>query len=91
MIVGVLSRKMAIRVKYLYEQMGEPKYVVSVGACPTGKGPFYDSYAVVAADEVVPVDVYIPGCPPRPEALIHGMMLLQEKIRKEKRIGVRSE
>ena len=91
MIVGVLSRKMAIRVKYLYEQMGEPKYVVSVGACPTGKGPFYDSYAVVAADEVVPVDVYIPGCPPRPEALIQGMMLLQEKIRKEKRIGVRSE
>ena len=91
MIVGVLSRKMAIRVKYLHEQMGEPKYVVSVGACPTGKGPFYDSYAVVAADEVVPVDVYIPGCPPRPEALIQGMMLLQEKILKEKRIGVRSE
>ena len=80
MVVGVLSRKMAIRTKYLYDQMGEPKYVVSVGACPTGKGPFFDSYATVMADEVVPVDVYIPGCPPRPEAIIHGMMLLQEKM-----------
>ena len=91
MVVGVVSRKMALRVKYLYEQMGEPKYVVSIGACPTGKGPFYDSYAAVAVDDYVPVDVYIPGCPPRPEALIHGMMLLQEKIKKEKRIGVRNE
>lgn len=89
MVVGVVSRKMAIRVKYLYEQMGEPKYVVAVGACPTGKGPFYDSYAAVAIDEYVPVDVYIPGCPPRPEGIISGMMLLQEKIRKEKRIGVK--
>ena len=91
MIVGVVSQKMAIRVKYLYEQMGEPKYVVAVGACPTGKGPFYDSYAAVAIDEVVPVDVYIPGCPPRPEAIIQGMMLLQEKIKNEKRIGVKRE
>jgi len=89
MVVGVVSRKMAIRVKYLYEQMGEPKYVVAVGACPTGKGPFYDSYAAVAIDEYVPVDVYIPGCPPRPEGIISGMMLLQEKIRNEKRIGVK--
>ncbi len=89
MVVGVVSRKMALRVKYLYDQMGDPKYVVAVGACPTGKGPFYDSYAVVAVDEYVPVDVYIPGCPPRPEAIIHGMMLLQEKIKKERRIGVK--
>ena len=89
MVVGVVSRKMAERVKYLYDQMGEPKYVVSVGACPTGKGPFYDSYATVRADEVVPVDVYIPGCPPRPEAIIQGMMLLQEKIKREVEIGVR--
>jgi NADH-quinone oxidoreductase subunit B len=71
--------------------MGEPKYVVSVGACPTGKGPFHDSYAVVAVDECVPVDVYIPGCPPRPEAIIQGMMMLQDKIKNEKRIGVKSE
>lgn len=89
MIVGVISRKMGERVKYLYDQMGEPKYVVSVGACPTGKGPFFDSYATVRADELVPVDVYIPGCPPRPEAIIHGMMLLQEKIMKEVKIGAR--
>jgi len=89
MVVGIVSRKMALRVKYLYEQMGEPKYVVSIGACPTGKGPFYDSYAAVAVDEYVPVDVYIPGCPPRPEAIIQGMMLLQEKIKNEKRLGVK--
>ncbi|MBS7637506.1 NADH-quinone oxidoreductase subunit NuoB [Candidatus Bathyarchaeota archaeon] len=89
MIVGVISRKMGERVKYLYDQMGEPKYVVSVGACPTGKGPFHDSYSVVRADELVPVDVYIPGCPPRPEAIIQGMMLLQEKIKREVKIGAR--
>jgi NADH-quinone oxidoreductase subunit B len=91
MVVGIVSRKMAERVKYLYEQMGEPKYVVAVGACPTGKGPFYDSYSVVAIDEYVPVDVYIPGCPPRPEAIIHGMMELQEKIRTGRRLGVRKD
>jgi NADH-quinone oxidoreductase subunit B len=91
MVVGIVSRKMAERVKYLHEQMGEPKYVVAVGACPTGKGPFYDSYSVVAIDEYVPVDVYIPGCPPRPEAIIHGMMELQEKIKNEKRLGVKDD
>ncbi|MDP7208068.1 MAG: NADH-quinone oxidoreductase subunit NuoB [Candidatus Bathyarchaeota archaeon] len=91
MVIGVVSRKMAIRVKYLYEQMGEPKWVVSVGACPTGKGPFFDSYGAVPVDEYVPVDIYIPGCPPRPEAIIHGMMLLQDMIKNEKRIGVKRE
>jgi NADH-quinone oxidoreductase subunit B len=91
MVVGIVSRKMAERVKYLHEQMGEPKYVVAVGACPTGKGPFHDSYSVVAIDEYVPVDVYIPGCPPRPEAIIHGMMELQQKIVKERRLGVKKE
>ena len=89
MVVGVVSRKVAERVKYLYTQMGEPKYVVAVGACPTGKGPFHDSYSVVAIDDYVPVDVYIPGCPPRPEAIIHGMMELQKKIRKGRRLGVK--
>ncbi len=82
MIVGVLSRKMAKRVKMIYEQMPEPKFVMSVGVCPTNKGPFYDSYAVVRADEIVPVDVYVPGCPPRPEAIIHGFMVLREKVKK---------
>jgi NADH-quinone oxidoreductase subunit B len=90
MVVGVVSKKMALRVKYLYEQMGDPKYVVAVGACPTGKGPFFDSYSAVAIDEYVPVDVYIPGCPPRPEAIIYGMMQLQEKVKKEVRLGVKS-
>ncbi len=90
MVVGIVSRKMALRVKYLYEQMGDPKYVVAVGACPTGKGPFFDSYSAVAIDEYVPVDVYIPGCPPRPEAIIYGMMQLQEKVKKEVRLGVKS-
>jgi NADH-quinone oxidoreductase subunit B len=89
MVVGVVSRKVAERVKYLYAQMGEPKYVVAVGACPTGKGPFHDSYSVVAIDDYVPVDVYIPGCPPRPEAIIHGMMELQKKIKKGRRLGVK--
>jgi NADH-quinone oxidoreductase subunit B len=89
MVVGVTSRKMALRVQYLYEQMGEPKYVVAVGACPIGKGPFYDSYTVVPIDEYVPVDVYIPGCPPRPEAIIQGVMLLQEKIKNEVKLGAR--
>lgn len=89
LIVGVLSRKMAQRVKYLYDQMGEPKYVVSIGACASGKGPFYDSYATVRADEVVPVDAYIPGCPPRPEAILHAITELQQRIQKEVKIGVR--
>jgi NADH-quinone oxidoreductase subunit B len=89
MVVGIVSRKMADRVKFLYDQMGSPKYIVAVGACPTGKGPFYDSYSIVAIDEYVPVDVYIPGCPPRPEAIIHGMMELQHQIEKEKRFGVK--
>lgn len=88
-IIGVISRKMARRVKYLYDQMGEPKYVISIGACPSGKGPFYDSYATVRADEVVPVDIYVPGCPPRPEAILHAIIMLQEKIQKEVEIGVR--
>ena len=91
MVVGVVSRKMALKVQYLYEHLGDPKYVVAVGACPTGKGPFYDSYAVVRIDDYVPVDVYIPGCPPRPDAIIQGMMLLQEKIQKETKIGARTK
>ena len=88
-IVGIVSRKMARRVKYLYDQMGEPKYVISIGACPSGKGPFYDSYATVRVDEIVPVDIYVPGCPPRPEAILYAIMMLQEKIEKEVEIGVR--
>lgn len=81
-IVGHITRKMAKRLKILYEQMPEPKYVIAIGACSISKGPFYDSYSLVRADEILPVDVYIPGCPPRPEAMIHGFMFLQRKVRK---------
>lgn len=84
LIVGIISRKMAKRIRLIYDQMPEPKYVVAMGACAISKGLFYDSYDVVRADEIVPVDVYVPGCPPRPEAIIHGLMVLREKIMRGK-------
>ena len=81
-VAGTLTRKMAPRVRLLYEQMPEPKYVVSLGACLGSGGPFRGSYNVVILDEVLPVDVYVPGCPPRPEAIMDGVMRLQEMIQK---------
>jgi NADH-quinone oxidoreductase subunit B len=88
MVMGTVTNKMAPAMKRLYDQMAEPKYVVATGACTITGGPFKKSYHVVnGIDKVLPVDVYIPGCPPRPEALLYGLMQLQRKIKIEKFFG----
>jgi NADH-quinone oxidoreductase subunit B len=83
-VSGTVTKKMIPQIVRLYNQMSEPKYVISMGACASGGGPFKEGYNVVpGVDKYVPVDVYIAGCPPTPQALLHGLITLQKKIEKE--------
>ncbi len=91
-VSGTLTLKMALRTKLLYEQMPDPKYAVSMGSCANCGGLFQLAYSVCdGVDKVIPIDVYVPGCPPRPEALTEGLLKLQDKIQQERWLVKKSD
>jgi len=87
-VMGTVTRKLAPRLKLIYDQMAEPRWTIAMGACAITGGLYFDSYNVLRGiDDIIPVDVFVPGCPPRVEALLEGIVLLQDKIRRSHSIG----